>query len=392
MTEAQPSYSSKSSSEFADLARRLLTKLGYSVNSVRLEGDEIEFKVRAVDPLNPETALVHVFRDGKPVPKKTVEALYSRLEAENFSKLILVSESRFSKSCLKYAEPKQIQLIGGAELSQLLESHNLSSGELELKTKSTKVYEKAFKLGMGEAEARKRFSSKWLLERLVSPREHVVEVEGRFYPLGVFHVERTEETVSSVTKTVRKAKTSNTFCVNMHDGSLYFHRKGFLGKKPHLDSYNIITVLSELPYESIQILAEVYNAGELSFDALNREHYLFVQENMDKFLVLQTKGLIEVKSSLGYHVYANVDLPEFSNPKYDLEKYLGVEESIESDYLVDVMEYSPDAVLELLELLFSGKGEFRGVIYMPYFKCKYVDDRNRFRYSVVLAPEFKPAE
>jgi hypothetical protein len=87
----------------------------------------------------------------------------------------------------------------------------------------------------------------------------------------------------------------------------------------------------------------------------------------------------------------NVNLPAFSDPKYDLGKSIDVVDSVDSSFPADAITYHSSAVLALMKAFLGSEGHFEGVIYMPYFLCRFGDRDGRVRWESLENAMFKNA-
>jgi hypothetical protein len=84
----------------------------------------------------------------------------------------------------------------------------------------------------------------------------------------------------------------------------------------------------------------------------------------------------------------NLTIPAFDNPRYNVRGFTSIARSVPSSFEVDSLKFEPKDVVKLLEVFFAAKGEVREVIYLPYYSCRYVDDRGMSRSKVLLAPKY----
>jgi hypothetical protein len=86
---------------------------------------------------------------------------------------------------------------------------------------------------------------------------------------------------------------------------------------------------------------------------------------------------------------SNINIPSFTDVRYDLSRFLEVKNLVESSHSADEISYQPNIVLRLLKDFFNAEGEFMGVTYMPYYRCKYVGSDGRVRFDAVDNIKFK---
>ncbi len=223
-------------------------------------------------------------------------------------------------------------------------------------------------------------------------KEEIAEIERRYAPLGVFDVTRTDEiregVLFSITKNLKK---NNTFYVNLNGADLYYGSKGIFKKKQVIKSLDIIKKIADLPLESIAILSDIVQHGEISYEELNKRYFLFLNRGFDNILILQTRGLIEIKHRILHPIVLgyvnNVDIPAFDDKGYNLKEFL-YPDPLKEGYEIDNIAYSPGTISEILRVFFNGDTELNRIMYMPYDRCRYIDKKNRFRYEVLISPRF----
>lgn len=383
-------YHNMSSSGFEDVLSKLVSKIGYRIVSAQLRGRyELDITAKKEDPLGEISTLIEVKRNKRDIGLTTVKKLHENTVSQNMANGILITTSGFSESARKYALEKQIRLIDGEEFLNLLKKYGFVGGEPVDKTQ--KIYEAAFTSSVTEQEAREYFlqkKSKKLFGLVDSP-ETIGAIEGRYAPVACFELTRLENILDNKSRIVRSRVASNLFYVNLNNYNLYFVHKGVFGNNPSIDSSDILKKIMGLPDNAIRILSEIVKYSEVSYDKLNKEYMLFRQENMDNMVLLQAKDLIDVRPEGEFGYVADVNIPGFDSIKYNLREFLEVSKSIDSKYESDNVVYSIDDILTLLKKFFGGEGSFKEVIYLPYYRCKYVNRKDgTFRLKTLITPKF----
>lgn len=250
--------------------------------------------------------------------------------------------------------------------------------------------ESAFIPKITETEVREYFERR--KKGIFGWKEEIAEIERRYAPLGVFDVTRIEEIKEGLLFSVsRNLKKNNTFYVNLNSADLYHISRNIFKRKLRVTTLDIIKRIADLPLESIAIFSDIFHHGEISHKELNERHFLFLDRGFDNILILQTRGLIEIKHRLLHLIPSgyvnNVDIPEFDEKGYNLKEFLCLG-SINKGYEVDPIVYSLGSISEILRIFFKGDSELKGIVYMPYDRCRYIDEKNRFRYEILISPKF----
>lgn len=367
--------------EFKACVSRLVSMMGYSIESSAPTDDGFMFFTVKSDPLGDIKTLVYVFVSEKNVSQNKLRDVFNLAKDKNVSKVVLVSTSGFSDSALKFSEKHGMRVIDKAGLEDLMRKYSVPA------SKSDKIFEFAFDLGRTPPEAMEYFDRDRGRKFFgFGIEEKVVEFVGKYAPVGSFLITRVEEVKMGITKTSKTLSKSNIFYVNLSTNELYYISKG-LGKPVKLESSNILNRLMFLPINTVKILADILKNGEMSVDELNEKYELFYEENRSDFVVLVEEGFIAPTLDKNGFM-PSITMPTFDNSRYDLRKFMSIGKSISSNNEVDELRYDPKDVVKLLEILFAGKGEVREVIYLPYYTCRYVDDRGMSRHKILLASKY----
>lgn len=358
---------------------RMLPLMGYSVESSgSLDGGFMFIALRQ-EPLGGVRTLVYV-SSGRSLSQKRIKRVLESAVGLKASKVVLVSKPGLSMAASAFAARHCVEVLDGGKLEGMLLKHGIapSAGE--------KIFEFAFELGITLSEARVYFERRRGRRFLgFGVDEKVIEVSGRYAPVGSFLVSRNEEVKTGLLKTPKAVSKSNVFYVNLNTSNLYYAKSGM--GTPGLCSSDVLRRLAPLPVNSLLMLAEVLKTGEMSIQELNQRYGLFYEENMGCFRVLVEEGLISPTPG-GEGVMPNLTVPAFDSPKYDLRKSTSVVKSVSSAFQVDELKYGLKDVARLLELFYAGNGEVREVVYLPYYACVYADDRGMRRFDILLAPKY----
>lgn len=225
---------------------------------------------------------------------------------------------------------------------------------------------------------------------IFGPKDEIKGVERRYATLGSFALSWKEDTTTGFFSKVKKSRNrTNVFYVNLTDAKLYCVRRNLLAKKPSVDEFDFVEKIMDLPPKALEFLSDILKGGNITYRELNKKHFLFLDGNPDMMMILRTRELIEVEPKFsGTEYAAKMNMPSFDRRGYDLRSLLSSEEKTLSEKEKDAVKHKPEDVLWRLETLLQGKGEFSGVVYLPYDKCTYVDKEGRFRYDKLISPKF----
>jgi len=382
-------YVDMNGSDFEKLVSTLVGKIGYSLDMVKQQKTHLDVEAKTTDALGVTTTLLRVVKQKKTVKAEEVKQLYKDMKSRKFSKAVLIALSRFSPECYRLVENKPIKLIDGSEFNQLLGEHGLMPQEKE---RARTIYESAFVQGKNPERARSYFEKKagknYL--RLFGSREKVVSVDGKYAPVASFEITRVEHReIGTLLKKIKTREKTNVFYVNLNNLETYYVEKSALGGELTVKTSDALKRVLGLSPRAVEIFADITKFGYASYRYLDKKFMLFLEENLEHLLMLENRGLIAVRPGHEYGFMVNVSIPEFESPKYNLKNSFEVEKSIDTDCKPDAINYLPEDVLELLRAFFAGTGKFIEIVYMPYYLCRYVDERGMSRSETLLTPKTK---
>jgi len=360
---------------------QVVSQMGYSIDASESHDDGFSFTAFRQEPLGKVKVLVYVFVLDKEVSKHKVSEVLKISKEKDVSHIVLFSPSGYSDTALKFSGNHGIAFYDGKALEDLMQKHLASAPQKE------KIFELAFDLGETLSQAAGFFDRECGKKFLgFGVEERIVEVHGRYAPVCSFMLSRDEEVKTGLSGTVKNVRKSNFFYVNLNTNEFYYISRG-LGKDVKLVSSDILNRLMFLTLGSVEMLADIMKKGEIPVGELHDRHELFYEENMNDLQLLWEQGLI-ASTTDKKGVMANLTIPAFDNPRYDLRGFTSVVKSVSSDFDVDAIKFDRKDVVKLLELFYAGKGEVKEVIYLPYYTCKYADDKGMSRSKVLLAPKY----
>ena len=183
--------SNLSQKDFEDIACKLISGMGYVIESARTDGNKLEILGMRKDPLSDFAVLVHIERGKKRMGVKAARNFYKSI-SEKYAEGVLISLSGFSENTKNFAEEKHIRLIDEAEFLALLLKYELTSPKTSTKSprevilrKKDKKQKQAFIFKMTEEGARKYFEKKrGRAFSILGAKEEITGVERRYAPVG----------------------------------------------------------------------------------------------------------------------------------------------------------------------------------------------------------------
>lgn len=116
----------KTGISFEEKCLKLLEKLGFSCRRTAITGDGgIDIVATSNQPLFKGTYIVQCKNWENPVGEPPVRDLYGVVASENANKGILITSSTFTEAAQNFARGKNIELIDGDQLEQLLQQYHL---------------------------------------------------------------------------------------------------------------------------------------------------------------------------------------------------------------------------------------------------------------------------
>ena len=113
--------------EFEKLIKRLLEKMDFEVQETKQTGDGgVDLIAYSSDQISGGRYIIQCKRWNNIVGETYIRDLYGVVTAHRANKGILITNSTFSKSAVKFAENLPIGLIDGEMLNNLLDTHELA--------------------------------------------------------------------------------------------------------------------------------------------------------------------------------------------------------------------------------------------------------------------------
>lgn len=113
--------------EFEHLCGTLLQKMGFDVEQTKASGDGgIDLIATNSQPLLEGKYIIQCKRFSGSVGEPIIRDLYGVVCSERANKGILITTGTFTNTAIRFAAGKQLELIDGKKLSQLLEQHQIT--------------------------------------------------------------------------------------------------------------------------------------------------------------------------------------------------------------------------------------------------------------------------
>lgn len=121
--------------EFEKVCKRLLERMGFSVETTKASGDGgIDLIGYNTQPLLSGKYIIQCKRYAGSVGEPIIRDLYGVVTSERANKGILITTGHFTKSAISFAENKPIELIDGAQLKVLIEQYLKAAGGIVIPT------------------------------------------------------------------------------------------------------------------------------------------------------------------------------------------------------------------------------------------------------------------
>ena len=235
--------------------------------------------------------------------------------------------------------------------------------------------------------------------------ERIDQIMKRYAPLGKFEVIKKEETKTGVIfKKKSLVEKKNTLYVDLAHLKLFYIRKGMLGKASGIERSDILQILSDLPKEARDLLLDLMEFGSVTYEQVcndldEKQRILLMQKGLIEKYTSKSDNIMSLASeeaNYGYpqekvYVRSKVHIPKFEDKVYELSSFLKKDEVIDASCPKDSIEFSPEETSELLEELFLGEAIFDGVVYTPYYLCRYMSGTEKSkseRYDMYFPLQF----
>ncbi|RLI94757.1 MAG: hypothetical protein DRO94_02155 [Candidatus Altiarchaeales archaeon] len=327
-----------------------------------------------------------------PIEREDIEDLQEDMLQIGAINGILITSSYFTKDAQKYAKHLPIRLVDGAELIELLEEHRV----VEAKGAFLPRFTDEEVIDYFENRKRER------LFGLFPSDEKIVEIDRRYIPLAQFRFRQ----ILNDKEIIR-----NVY-VDLHSGDVLYLEEDKIMRD------DFIRRIMDLPQDAKKEYMDLIRYGELkhkyvkgkTLNILERKGLVIVQMDgrgdklnliLDEISDAVTITTSEIstptseapklkKREKEKQVRAIIYKPEI-DISFDLEHFMEFSKEIKKEFDPDPINYKYDEILDILQNLYKkDKISYDGLVYLPYYKCKYVTSDNVERYDKLIAPKFKP--
>jgi len=380
-------YMKVSSEELEEIVEKLFEKMQYTIEARDEEEKQVFIKAKEDNIFGEVKFLIQIDKTKRKGGVKSLQRLIEHMEKENVGRGVYINLSGFTKSLLKEARKFNVKLVDKTEFLQLMKKHGVEVKE----EKREVILSRVFASSTTPQNARIFFenSRSHKLFGIFGSEEKIRDVKYGYAPIGSFEVEHhlTLTSKSLFGSKQHTIKEKNIFHVNLATAEIIY-LASTSSSTPKIRSTLILKELLNLPSTATEIFADLLNEGPLDFNHLNQRHFLFIEESYNDFLMLLSKKLIAPLSGINPRYIANVDLPPFSSPCFNISSHLKILESQPVEVNPDRVAYTPRKIAHLLASLFKGNATFREVIYLPYYSCIYIDEKKRLRSEFLYPVEW----
>ncbi len=432
--------------EFENVMRSFVIKLGFIIESTDKLGDgTLEFITKTTNPAGGRiTSLIRASPKAQSISISDIEDLYDSMVNNQAVRSAFITISSFTRDAEEYARDKPISLISKYQFIESVQKHGFSSDEefmeildrFGLGEHYFQSVEQAFKPSRSEREAMDFFKSKTGKKGLFGKKKEkdaAANVVLRYAPVAVFKVKMTKY-VHTDTKEISMIEKREYMFVNLHNLDLYyilqkrkknsvqlsFNKSDILAKIIHLpeDAKSYLMTLLEhgdLPLEDLEGVelsvlqnkkiiniyegkkgaTSVTDMATQALDGLLETINLAVDEITTGISSMgeesESSSKITEEKSLPKKVEAQINMPHTEGGLYDIWKHLDVERGIMHGSDIDSLIYSSKDIAALIGKVMDGKVEREGILFLPYYRARYVDsDTSRFtKYELLVTPKFK---
>lgn len=414
--------------EFGEVIAKFITRMGFDIDSSEPREDGVDFVAKTTNPMGGKVvSLIRASRMSRLVNEEDIESLHEAMDAAKAVRSAYITTSGFSDEAVEEAKDKPISLINKYQLMDSLEKRGLSGDKdlmdsLEtfgMAEKHFQGIEQSFKFSKSEAEARDFFEAK------AKKEEKIATLRLRYAPLSVLRVV-TSRNIMTADQTLRREDMRDYMFVNLNNLDLYYitqkRKKG--GTQYTLHRSDIVNKINNLPGDSKEHLLHLLDHGDLPVEDLEGKDLsilkntkviniyegkkrggaltdVILAEFTDTVSII-TKEVITAITAMGEtaeepvvkkperNVTAEVNMPHVYGGLYDIWKYLDVERGVNQEATMDPIIHSSREVGKLMESVMGGSVKNEGILFMPYYRAKYVDEKKRVKkYEILFSPQFK---
>jgi membrane-associated phospholipid phosphatase len=320
---------------------------------------------------------------------------------------IFITPGYFTRGVIEVASHLPIKLVSGRELSELLSNlEHIEAKEAFLSEKTNREAKEFF-----EQKKKKKFLG------IFGTQEQVESVEGAYRPVGLFTIRKL---IGKGDEEEGEKETKSQIFVDLHTAEIYKIERDRLKKDKFLRK------TFELEKETREHVLSAIEHGVFDFEHLSKKDLVilkkkgFLKKHLEEkkeeknLLVLLSDELLflvriftdffgEVlnmkptkspsTTSTEMKKESLIQPPEVT-PSYNLNNFLEKSENIDTkEFKPDQIKYEVEEVNRTLSRLYGGEEgcdvTFDHLIYLPYYKCRYLDKNLNYRHSLYFPTKFK---
>ncbi len=424
-----------SAKEFQVVIGRFIEKMGFQIESSRLLDDgSVDFRAQTTNPLGGKLlSLIRASAYSRLVNGSDVASLKSSMDEIGAVRAAFITTSGFSEDAVEAAKDKPISLINKYQLMESLEMRGLledkalmeSLDKYGLGEHHFQGAEQSFAVGRSDSQAKSFFESKG--GKGARPVKMII----RYAPVSVLKMV-TFKDIHTSDQTLRSLEKKDYLFVNLNNLDLYYvlQKRRWGSTEKVLLRTGILKKIFELPEASLEYLLHLLDHGDLPIEDLEGENLSILKnkkvieiyegkkygtdlmdyvkmllEEINETVRVVTRELSNPFSENTYSdsgakeaeaaqakkkVHADVPMPHKEGGLYDIWKHLETASGLVAEGEIDPLKYSSKDVSRILGSIMKGKARSEGIIFMPYYRAKFVDGGGDVvKYEVLIAPKFK---
>jgi hypothetical protein len=420
--------------EFQAVIGKFIEKMGFQIDSTRILDDgSIDFKAQTLNPMGGKVlSIIRASAYARPVNENDIKDLFDAMNDMGAVRAAYITTSGFSDEAVEAAKDKPISLINKYQLMDSIEKRGLLQDKELMEALDTfgmaeqhfQGYEQSFDIGMSQGQIKSYFDGK------AKKGEKPAAIMLRYAPLTVLKVVTIKE-VWTEDQTLQAQEKKDYMFINLNNLDLYYvtqKRKRNTTEQLLMRS-DILRKIFSLPPESKEHLINLLDHGDLPMEDLQGEELsilknkkvieiyegdrakamelvdwaLYFLEGVRETVVMIIDEILSEVSSLDSEtakkaevekvkkkVTAVIRMPHLYGGLYDIWKYLEALKGLRPDSEIDTINSTSKEIGRLIKSIMKGKVFAEGIIFMPYFRTKYVDEKSKVtKYEILMAPRFK---
>jgi len=434
--EDKPEEAGINPADFENIVVTFLGHMGFGVDSKTIVEDGLDIIAKTTNPLGGNIpSFIRARMSASEVGEDEIQGLWNEAKKQNALRAAFITTADFTSAAKEFAKDKPISLINRYELADTIHTYGLDTDTKLIsileKTAITERYFKSEKYSFiadksrGEVEAalnKKSTGGRFSLLR--KKKKLKAQVNGRYAPVGVFDIRKVEYVTSDeAPETIREVRTEFFTHVNLNSGELYYVRR----KKPRrlfggdrrdyvysVEKSDVLAEVLELPPESKEHLLDLMDHGSLPYDELKGKHLSILEKKgmveihektssgtRDRLLRTFSELAVKLSDELldlmhfgaeyspkskpseikpkeeGKVVSVELKMPHLGGGIYNIQDYLLTESGIDESFRQEPIKYQSSEVARILKSAFRADVGEKGVMFLPYYHCRYFDDEGK---------------